>query len=1733
MEQDITEKLQKFTLSDREKSRVRLSDEDIEPGLQECNLSLIGKIVGDKKVNMGGLKTTMGVIWRTSRPFSVRILGHNHFQFLFHAEEDKAKVLRGKNWSFDNQYLLLKEWKKGETDFKDEELKVALWVQVHNLPLHWISEETGAKIGKVFDRIHDIAIPGAGSVNGKIVRILADINVLEPLPRGTFITLASEELWIDFRYENLLTFCFYCGRVGHNDRGCDLKKADIHNSSLSLGQYGEWLRGSYGGMFEPKEKRSSSPINPQQNSESSKAIKQGGGIESLSDSVRTNIPNHSIGERLETPDKTPIISTTLELAIATGSGSKTPENSKGKAIIIEPMEMDLSGIPNPNFSNLINVPISQAKSTDVPKQKTFHRITKNRGNVQISGTTKVQTPQSHHIAPQSPVLKRKSDTSDNTAQAQHLVETKKQKLTEVLVWNCRGLGGPSTIPQLKDNIRSYLPDFVFISEVKKKKAFVDTVCKNIPFVSSWEFVSPVVCFLWEGVGDRIWAIFVYASVEQEERKSQWQMLIRHHLRWGDLWFIGGDFNDILSNEEKNRGLVRSESSFHAFKNFTQILGVLECPFIGHPFTWSNGRQGSDFVEEKLDRFLLSPNWLLQYPKSFVTHVQMVSSDHHLLVLQTEVLEEKKRKIFCFDNRWVGQAGVEDCIREAWNSEKRCKGLYNFQKKLRNTKMGLLGWLVQNHTNSAKAIKSCNQKLEILGQQGGSRDWAEWENCKGLLHKAYKDEESYWKQKSRLKWLREGDSNTKFFQACVKQRRWGNSLENLVNSNGVKCRDRTEQLQMIMEYFQSIFQSANPDFIEEALSGIPNSITTEMNLELTRPVDEQEVKAALWDMEPSKSPGIDGFTPCFFQSYWEFIKKDLCSAIDNFLNTGCIPSYTNHTLITLIPKIKNPQKVSDFRPISLCTVSYRLFSKILASRLKHTLRSCISQSQAAFVPDRLILDNIVIANECLHFLNSKKKGKKCFMALKIDMAKAFDRIEWSFLIRICRKMGFGETFLSWIWACISTTSFSFNIGGQALGNIIPSRGLRQGDPLSPYLFIIVTEALSNLINKACVSSNYKGIQISKHSPSISHLFFADDALIFCHADHFHAQTLLNILNLYCFVSGQAVNLHKSNVFFSANTPDALKADICHILQGIVIAKSSKYLGLPLGIGRNKKDTFAFVKECVSSRIMSWRNKFLNEAGREILIKTVLSALPVYVMSIFRLPVGVCQDICRDLATFWWGKTDEGKSKIHWTLWSCLAKSKWEGGLGFRDLCDFNEALILKQLWRLLTKPNCLMSKVLRGRYFFRQNFMEVSKKSSDYWMWKGWLDARKSLELGMRFQVGSGKAINLWDSPWIPNSTKFKPVCQFADDKLHLKKVSDIMLECGKKWDYELIMQTFSPLDAANILKIHVSQTGSTDKLVWHSDKKGMFSVKEAYKTIQHNHKMKKGSEGSSRNTDKTISHIWNRIWKLPIKPKLRNFLWRCWHNWLGIRVKLHQRGMAVDTKCCWCGEEDEDIIHLFFKCHRAKRVWKIAGLDWVKLNQDHIDYREWWEDLCSMQNSVANGQRITLSTYLLWWMWRTRNHWIFNKVHTTELQLVKGAIGEWLEYDHIKRNSARSRSRNHCVLLRQGVGEHSQVPSASVQNIHKGHLLCKAVINGKEHVAVSVTGQKGNHQWESSLLQIREWLLMGERVGWQQVEIQVGCEILRQHLTKYLAFDCNIAVLASDIFALIPSFEAVIFSSFS
>ena len=243
---------------------------------------------------------------------------------------------------------------------------------------------------------------------------------------------------------------------------------------------------------------------------------------------------------------------------------------------------------------------------------------------------------------------------------------------------------------------------------------------------------------------------------------------------------------------------------------------------------------------------------------------------------------------------------------------------------------------------------------------------------------------------------------------------------------------------------------------------------------------------------------------------------------------------NRTNIAPVPKNKNPQRMTDFRPINLCNVVYKLISKTLANRLKTILPYIISENQSAFVANRLITDNILVAYEIMHYLKHKRGGNDSFMAAKLDMSKAFDRFEWSFIEGVMRKMGFNESWISLVMKCITSVTYSVIINGSVHGSIVPTRGLRQGDPLSPYLFLFCAEGFSALINEAARCQQLNGISICRGASKINHLFFADDNLLFCNANGTECNKLKEILKAYVFALGQKINTDKSSIFFSPNT-----------------------------------------------------------------------------------------------------------------------------------------------------------------------------------------------------------------------------------------------------------------------------------------------------------------------------------------------------------------------------------------------------------------------------------------------------------------------------------------------------------------------------------------------------------------------------------------------------------------------
>lgn len=234
---------------------------------------------------------------------------------------------------------------------------------------------------------------------------------------------------------------------------------------------------------------------------------------------------------------------------------------------------------------------------------------------------------------------------------------------------------------------------------------------------------------------------------------------------------------------------------------------------------------------------------------------------------------------------------------------------------------------------------------------------------------------------------------------------------------------------------------------------------------------------------------------------------------DFLNNGFFYSDLNNTYITLIPKKKKPSRVFDYRPISLCNVLYKLIAKVLANRLRRVLPLIISPFQSAFILGRLITDNVLVAFEALHTLDRRMRKKTGYMALKLDMSKAYDRVKMGFLEGIILKLGFAPKWIQLVMTCVHTVSYSVLINGQPYGRIFPSRGLRQGDPLSPYLFILCAKGLSNLLQRAIFRKDITSLPIACGGVRISHLFFADDSLLFCRATLGEWTKLQEILGVY--------------------------------------------------------------------------------------------------------------------------------------------------------------------------------------------------------------------------------------------------------------------------------------------------------------------------------------------------------------------------------------------------------------------------------------------------------------------------------------------------------------------------------------------------------------------------------------------------------------------------------------------
>ncbi|XP_027172745.1 uncharacterized protein LOC113772350 [Coffea eugenioides] len=478
----------------------------------------------------------------------------------------------------------------------------------------------------------------------------------------------------------------------------------------------------------------------------------------------------------------------------------------------------------------------------------------------------------------------------------------------------------------------------------------------------------------------------------------------------------------------------------------------------------------------------------------------------------------------------------------------------------------------------------------------------------------------------------------------------------------------------------------------------------------------------------------------------------------------------------------------------------------------------------------------------------------------------------------------ELYSAKITSCLKTVNYSFNCNGEIKGFVTPGRGIQQGDPLSPYLFLICSEGFSNLLRKAEENRSITGLKISRQGPLLTHLFFADDSLIFCKANKQEADEIMKVLKVYEIASGQLINLDKSAVFFSKNMDCAQRGEVCQALGGMMEAKQGKYFGLPMVVSRTKDQIFGFVRESIKRRLQNWKNKFLSSAGKGIMLKTVAMAMPTYVMSCFKLPRKLCKDISALMANFWWGETN-GRNKMHWISWKKMAVHKNAGGLGFKDLEAFNKALLGKQVWRILAKPNLLVSKVLKAKYFPQESILQCIPPKNASWNWQGLTGARSLLDEGLIRRIGNGRSTKIGDHKWLPETLTGKPTtCRSSS--CELKMVAELIYQ--KRWNRNIIFSNFNRNDVEMILSIPLSLSVREDSYYWQPKAGEEYIVESGYKIL-----MKKGrserrcnSEGTgSSNAERSqqMSQMWNTLWKLNIKHKIKLFIWKCIKGALPVR----------------------------------------------------------------------------------------------------------------------------------------------------------------------------------------------------------------------------------------------------------
>ena len=1081
---------------------------------------------------------------------------------------------------------------------------------------------------------------------------------------------------------------------------------------------------------------------------------------------------------------------------------------------------------------------------------------------------------------------------------------------------------------------------------------------------------------------------VYGKNNEVERRVLWdemsQLSITSPLS-RTPWVLLGDFNQILNTAE-HFSVSPSSYSVRGLEDLQDCLRDSELDDLssrGVFYTWSNHQLNNPIIK-KLDRALGNAEWFDVFPSAIADFGSPGDSDHASCILTLTNNPQSSKKAFKYFSFLASHPTFLNSMTEAWSKTTLVgsnmfllgEHLREVKKECRRLNREGFGNLQQRTSEALSTLEEIQSQLlslpsdSLFRQEHVARK--KWNFFAVAL-------ESFYRQKSRLRWLLEGDANTRFFHKAVLAHQARNLIKQLRGEDDILV-DNVDQIKgMIVAYYSHLLGSESESTIPLSVQAIKDlhsfRCDTSMAALLSAIPTDDEIIGSVFSMPKNKAPGPDGFPVEFFWDTWTVVKDSVISAVREFFMTGHLLRKFNATAITLIPKDTGSDRLSNFRPVSCCNTIYKVITRIISKRLKLFISQAVQGNQVGFIKGRLLCENVLLASELVEgFHLDGEVSRGC---LQIDLTKAYDNVSWEFLINILVAMDLPPIFINWIRVCISTPSYSIAFNGELIGFFQGKKGIREGDPMSSHLFVLVMDILAKLLDKGAIEDRFM-IHPKCAAPFITHLSFADDVLVFFYGAESSIAGIISILDEFKVGSGLGINRHKTALLLDGGDSQYL-ANISErfgVSQGVLPVR---YLGVPLMTQKMKKHDYQPLLDRINYKFSSWTVRHLSFAGRLQLLKSVIFATINFWMSVFLLPNQCLLKIEQMCNAFLWKglPTSARGAKISWDT---VCTPKESGGLGLKRLVSWNKVFALKLLWLLFTKAGSLWVSWIRLNLIGHRNFWELNPYNAGSWIWKRLCKLRSLARPFLICEVGSGITASFWHDNWTGLGPLLDLTGPLGPQVIGLPKkavVRDAI--SGDGWR---VMNSRSRNPIISLIKNSlpccndIISSEADDVYLWKLDHRPptlSFSCALTWEALH----------PSGRPV------VWHKsVWFKNHIPKHAFIAWVTAWNRLHTRDRMRRRGISIPPDCILCSGNDESRDHLFFSCGFSSAVW-LHFLNRVSLSPPML-----FMDCLTWVSFPSRDQNISLiiklvfqaSIYLLW---KERNRRLHDLTARSSFAIIK------------------------------------------------------------------------------------------------------------------------------------------------